>query len=131
MRLRAFCEARNLKAGTVSAYINRHKDIKDNCKRVNKELELNNKALSLLSEKYPLPEPIQVIQGVDPEEYEKLQLLLANTQEKLDRAYDRIEAYEEKLISYNETLAKLEAKEDELSRFKLSIFGLYRKRKTT
>ena len=66
MYLVDFCEVRNVKPNTVSAYINKHKDVFDGkVEREGKKMWLTDAAIDLLEKKYPLPQPIQMVQ--DPE----------------------------------------------------------------
>lgn len=73
MNLTAFCESRNVKTNAVANYIARHPEMFEGHIIKNGNIsELDDVAFQYLDEKYPLPQPVQVINGVNPEEYQRV-----------------------------------------------------------
>ena len=73
MNITEFSESRNIKVQAVSNYISRHPKLFDGHTSKEGNLTiLDDAALELLDKKYPLPQPIQVINGVDSEEYQRV-----------------------------------------------------------
>lgn len=81
MTITEFAESRNVEAQAVSRYLVRHPAEKASCRKVGKTLELSEEALELLSKQYPMPKPVQVVNGVPHEEYEAVQKKLDQTRE--------------------------------------------------
>lgn len=119
MKLQEFAESRNVKSGTISAYVNKHKDeFKGHFKRVGKEIDFDEIALKLLDKKYPTPKPIQVIE--DTESREKLletQQLVIDLQNKLIESSMKVA-----LAEHQQAL--LESREQEVSELKDEIKAL-------
>ena len=67
MKIQEFAELRNLKVNTVHAYLNKHKEILEDCFRDGKYLCINedSKGFELLCKKYPLPQPVNVIEDIE------------------------------------------------------------------
>lgn len=70
--VKSFAEERNLEKDTVSQYIRRHREFDGHTRIEKKDMYLDSVALELLDKKYPLPKPVQVIQGIPLEEHEEL-----------------------------------------------------------
>lgn len=100
MKLTEFAKARNIDNQRVSRYINRHKDIfKCTVHKEGKEIILDDEAVEILNEKYPLP--TQII--VEDNELAKKNLQLT---EELKEAYKYISQMEHQL---GENVALIEA----------------------
>ena len=67
MKIQEFAESRNLKVNTVHVYLNKHKEILEDCFRDGKYLCINedSKGFELLCKKYPLPQPVNVIEDTE------------------------------------------------------------------
>lgn len=122
MTITEFAESRNVEAQAVSRFLSRHPEQKQNCRRVGKNLELSDEAFEFLSQQYPLPKPVMVVEGVPHEDYEKLQEKLSSVQEQLAKAKDimlemkdRISENEKQLIQKDADLKLLESKESLLN----------------
>ena len=109
MTITEFAESRNVEAQAVSRYLVRHPEEKASCRKVGKTVELSEKALALLSEQYPLPKPVQIIQGVPHEEYEAVQKSLSDTQEQLSKSKDILLAMKEAISEKEKLLIQQEA----------------------
>lgn len=120
LKISDFAKSRNVNYDTVRRYIKRNPDIfKDHIGKAN-NIELDDEALKILDEKYPLPSPVEVIQ--DTERVNHLMERLADLQEKLIFALEQNallqqENAELRLIQYKQELLEddLHGKEKELS----------------
>ena len=66
MTIKEFCQSRNVSQNTVSMYMSRNKKLfQGHKKTIGKTVQLDSTAIELLSEKYPLPEVIEVIEAPD------------------------------------------------------------------
>lgn len=106
MTITEFAESRNVEAQAVSRYLVRHPQEKASCRKVGKTIELSDEAFELLDKQYPLPKPVQVINGVPHEEYEAVQKRLDETKDLLLAMKDAI-AEKEKLLIQQEANVKL------------------------
>ena len=97
MTITEFAESRNVEAQAVSRYLVRHPQEKASCRKVGKTIELSDEAFELLDKQYPLPKPVQVINGVPHEEYEAVQ-------KRLDETKDLLLAMEDKSSFMEKTL---------------------------
>ena len=109
MTITEFAESRGVEAQAVSRYLVRHPEEKANCRKVGKTLELSEEALELLSKQYPLPKPVQIIQGVPHEDYEAVQKSLSDTQEQLSKSKDILLAMKEAMAEKEKRLIQQEA----------------------
>lgn len=110
MTITEFAESRNVEAQAVSRYLVRHPKEKESCRKVGKVVELSEEALALLSKQYPLPKPVQVIQGVPHEEFESVQKKLDQTRELLIAMKDAVAEKEKLLIQQEANVRLLEDK---------------------
>ena len=102
MNISDFARSRSVDPQAVSRYILRHPELQKLTTRVGKTVELTPEAEHLLNEVYPLPQPVQVIQGIPTEEYETLQKKYAAALEKLSQVQEaRLE--DQKRIAAGET----------------------------
>ena len=106
MTITEFAESRNVEAQAVSRYLVRHPKEKASCRKVGRTIELSDEAYELLDKQYPLPKPVQVINGVPHEEYEAVQKKLDETKDLLLIMKDTI-AEKEKLLIQQEANVKL------------------------
>lgn len=73
MNITEFSESRSIKVQAVSNYISRHPELFEGHTTKEGNLTiLDDAALELLDKKYPLPQPIQIINGIDSEEYQRV-----------------------------------------------------------
>ena len=64
--LSKFAESRGVKQGTVSKYINRHSEMFEGHTEIKgNAMLLDDTAIDILDEVYPLPKPIEVIQDIE------------------------------------------------------------------
>lgn len=76
MTIKEFCQSRNVSQNTVSMYMSRNKKLfQGHKKTVGKNVLLDEVAISILSEKYPFPETIEVVEAPDAELKEKIMQL--------------------------------------------------------
>lgn len=102
-----FAEERNVDRNAVSQYIRRHgEEFKGHTKVDGHNLYFDEDAFVLLDVKYPLPKPVQVINGVPHEEYEAVQKKLDQTKDILIALKDAI-AEKDKLLIQQEANVKL------------------------
>lgn len=106
MTITEFARSRNLKEQTVFKYLYRHNLEYD------KSTGLTEELLNVLEEKYPLPRPVQIIQGLDPEEERRLRMELEATQKALNAAKDKIIELTEK----SSKIELIELKNDDLTK---------------
>lgn len=105
--LTKFAESRNEKADTVRKYINRHKEQFEGHFEVNgHQMLIDEKAVEILGEVYPLPKLVEVVNGVDPMEYAEVLKQKSDIQNELTSLQN---LYREKigLISQAEATMKL------------------------
>ncbi len=102
MTISEFARVRGVEPQAVSRYLSRHPEIKDLTTKEGKSVVLSEKAMELLEKQYPLPSPVQVVQGVPQEEH--IALL-----KKLQEKQDAYEALQEKMIGMSAKLAQAEA----------------------
>jgi TolA-binding protein len=126
MTITEFARARNVQAQTISIYIKRHEKLfKGHTSKAGKTIELDEVALKILDEKYPLPKPVEIIE--DTESREKLikaQELIIQLQDKLNQAQSKIAQAEAtqllledrtiQLKKADERIEKIEAESQEL-----------------
>lgn len=148
MTITEFARNRGQQAQTISRYISRHdKEFAGHTKKVGKAVELDDAAIALLDSAYPIPKPVTVINGVP--EADHLQAL-ARKDEQIQQLQSKIISMQEQLNVLTVESADLKAKallledkdkqlqreqeradqsEQELKKYKKTIFGLYKKDK--
>lgn len=110
MTITAFAESRNVQAQAVNRYILRHEDkFAGHTKKVGKSIELDEVALSILDEKYPLPRPVQLLNGVDPVEYQAILKEKADAVSDLAEARNIIIMMKDKMMEDQKLIAQAEA----------------------
>ena len=118
MNLSQFAEGHGIKINALSNYISRHPEIQEHIKKEGKNTELLPEAVRLLEAVYPIPKPVQVVQGVPREEHDLLQKKYDAVMEKLARIQEeRIEEHKKyALLEASQSL--LEVKTEELDKTK-------------
>lgn len=103
MNITEFASARNEQSQTISIFIKRHPEqFEGHTRKVGKTVELDEVALEILEKQYPLPRPVQLINGVDPEEHKAVM-------EELNKAQRTIIGLQSKITDYSLQIAKAEA----------------------
>ena len=102
MNISEFARSRGVEPQTVRHYVNDHEDIKKHTKKVGKTVELSDEAIELLDKIYPLPRPVQLMNGVDPDEHKAVQ-------DKLTAAQEFIIKLQNKMMEDQKLLAQAEA----------------------
>lgn len=117
MNISEFARSRGIEPQTVRHYVNDHEDIKKHTKKVGKTVELSDEAIELLDKIYPLPRPVQLVNGVDPDEHKAVQ-------DKLTAAQEFIIKLQNKMMEDQKLLAQAEAQkillEDRESQLKIA-----------
>lgn len=72
MTVKEFAQSRNVEPGTVYVYISRHPEIREHTIKTGQVTELDEVAVQRLSEQYPAPKPVYVVNGVPQEEHDEL-----------------------------------------------------------
>ena len=109
-----FAKQRNVKADTIATFIRRHPEVfEGHVKQQGNRMILDEKAEEILDEKYPMPKPVVIVNGLDLEEERELKakleealLLLARSESRradLEKALAEqkglIESYESKVLA--------------------------------
>lgn len=104
MTVTEFLAGRTVERQAVTRYIERHpEEFANHTSKNGKEIVLDDVAVEILDKKYPLAKPVQVIEGVAPEEHEKLY-------KKYTAALERLEAFSEWKADQIQLLAESEQK---------------------
>ena len=102
MNITEFASARNEQSQTISIFIKRHPEqFEGHTRKVGKTVELDEVALEILEKQYPLPRPVQMLNGVDPEEHKAVMDKLASAQEYIIKLQDKM-MEDQKLIAQAE-----------------------------
>lgn len=127
--LTLFAEQRNEKPDTIRKYINRHMEEFEGHFEINgKQMELDEVAVELLEQKYPLPRPVQVVNGVDPDEYADALKKISQLQEAVIKLQQARQEDLQKLAAAEATQILLEDKEEALRELK-EEYGAERKKR--
>ena len=107
MTITEFAESHNLQSQTVSRYISRHPELfEGHTQAKGKNVILDAAAIKLLEEKYPVPKPIEIVNGI-PKEQHYAALLEKETEiKKLQAA---IIDLQRELQESNKTLADVQS----------------------
>ena len=120
MTISEFAASRGKQPQVISRYINRHpEDFKDHTKKTGKAVDLDDRAIEILSEKYPLPKPVTVIQGVPKEEFEELQQenrMLGRKLEASQEAYIKLLSEKQQLELQMKDLLLLEGQVEDFEK---------------
>lgn len=109
MNISEFARSRGIEPQTVRHYVNDHEDIKKHTKKVGKMVELSDEAIELLDKIYPLPKPIQIMTGVDPDEHKRVQTELEIIRKKYDATLEKITVLQDKMMEDQKLIAQAEA----------------------
>ena len=109
MNLTEFAASRNIKINALSNYLSRHPEIKKLTFKTGKETELTDEAIDLLDKIYPLPKPVTVINGVDPEEHKAVVDKLSSAQENIIKLHETVEQLKDKVNENEKLIAQAEA----------------------
>ena len=105
-----FLKGREVKPNALSNYITRHPELfEGHVKREGKNTFLDDEAVRLLEEKYPLAKPVVIINGLSQEEERELR-------EKLQRTQEMLVAMQNELVN-----TKLQLAEKEKAEFLLEL----------
>ena len=105
MTITEFATSRGQQAQTISRYISRHdKEFAGHTKKIGKSVELDDAAIELLDDAYPLPKPVTIINGVPEEEHMKA----------LAQKDEQIQYLQSKIISMQEQYSNLVIESAEL-----------------
>lgn len=109
MNISEFARSRGVEPQTVRHYVNDHEDIKKHTKKVGKTVELSDEAIELLDKIYPLPRPVQLLNGVDPEEHKAVVDKLSSAQEYIIKLHETVEQLKDKVNENEKLIAQAEA----------------------
>lgn len=115
MNITEFATSRNKTVGAISNYISRHKQqFKGLTRKEGNTIVLDDEAIEILGRMYPVPKPVQVINGVPEEEYRKKMEELEQARKDLLAAKDLVISLQNQI---NENQLKL--KDAEMDKLKL------------
>lgn len=158
VNLTEFCESHDVRINAVSNFIQRNDEIKKHVFKKGKNTILDEEAFKLLEKKYPIPKPVQIINGIPETEFYKQ---LEEKDKKIQLKDETIQQLQAKIIQLqnekadlmlinkdfeNQTLLleqnnriqstenakkdeEIKDLKDEINKFKPSIFGFYKKEK--
>lgn len=110
LNISEFLKGREVKPNTLSNYIARHPEqFEGHVKREGKNTFLDDEAVRILEEKYPLAKPVVIINGLSQEEERELR-------EKLQRTQEMLVAMQNELVN-----TKLQLAEKEKAEFLLEL----------
>ena len=115
MNITEFAKSRNLKPQTVYRYISRHPEYEKHTSKNGKEVVLDSTALNMLEKKYPVPKPIELIQGVPQEEYINVLTKLKEAQKVVGELQNRLLEAQEQIATAKATELLLEDKTKRIS----------------
>ena len=121
--LTSFAESRNEKPDTIRKYISRHKDeFEGHCSFNGTKMELDNTAITILDEVYPLPKPIEIIEDTESRrELIKAQQLIIQLQQKISEQSMALAQAEATKLLLEDKEEQLKEKKDELAERKEEI----------
>lgn len=110
MNITEFASARNEQSQTISIFIKRHPEqFEGHTRKVGKTVELDEVALEILEKQYPLPRPVQLLNGVDPEEHKAVVDKLSSAQEYIIKLHETVEQLKDKVNENEKLIAQAEA----------------------
>lgn len=122
MYIAEFASSRNVDSQAVQKYVNRHEEeFKNHVFKNGKYLNLDDEAIKILDKTYPIPKPVQIINGVDPNEYENLQKQLISAKDLVIALKDQIQAQTEKISVGESAKLLLEEKKNQVSELKSEL----------
>ena len=105
MTITEFAKSRNIEPQAVSRYLNRHEELKKQCQKEGKNLILSDDVLRVLDEKYPIPKPTIIMNGVPEEEHRDALEKLLKAQELIIQLQN--ELTDQKLLQAENEAQKL------------------------
>lgn len=105
MTITEFAKSRNIEPQAVSRYLNRHEELKKQCRKEGKNLLLTDDVLRVLDEKYPIPKPTIIMNGVPEEEHRDALEKLLKAQELIIQLQN--ELTDQKLLQAENEAQKL------------------------
>ena len=139
-----FAISRNVQPQTVMKYLQRHKkQFEGHIKKNNRITILDEVAIELLTKKYPLPKPIEVVVDVDTlkeladarkelnalykelSNYKALEQMCNALQLEVEQSNGKVEHQAKEIQRLSNEVA---IKDHELSKYQKTVFGLYRKK---
>ena len=121
MNISEFARSRGEEPQTVRHYINDHPEIKKHTRKNGKSVELDEEAIELLDKVYPLPRPVQLVNGVDPDEHKAVMDELKNAHKTIIGLQSKITDYSMQIAKAEATQLLLEDKEKELQSVKTDL----------
>lgn len=87
--LKEFSSQRNVDRYAVAQYIRRHRELFEGHTEIkNNKMYIDDEGVELLGQKYPMPKPVYVVNGVEPEEHQRVVQQLQMALESLQKAQD-------------------------------------------
>ena len=113
MKTSEFIKGRRVERQALTRYINRHSELfADHIVKNGKEIELDDVAVEILNNKYPLQQLVQIVE--DTESIKKL----AAANEKIAKLQEVIGQQKELLLKADNQIQLLEYKKDEFEHYK-------------
>lgn len=120
MKIGDFLQGRLVERQAVTRYIERHsEEFEGHISKIGREIVLDDVAIQILDKQYPPPKPVEVINGVDPKAYEKLDKECQEWHKKYTAALEEmipLKAENERLIAEKESQIKLIQMKNELDK---------------
>lgn len=115
LNISEFLKGREVKPNTLSNYIARHPELfEGHVKREGKNTFLDDEAVRILEEKYPLAKPVVIINGLSQEEERELREKLQRTQEMLVAMQNELANTKLQLAEKEKAEFLLELKEEKI-----------------
>lgn len=115
LQIQDFIQGRNLNYDTVRKYIKRNEKLFDGHIGKRNNIILDDYAVDLLEKKYPLPNPVEVIQDTESrEQLIKAQQYIINLQRELQNKTIELNDYEVKQRLLEDSNCKLKEREEDL-----------------
>lgn len=124
MTITEFAKSRNIEPQAVSRYIGRHEEFEGHISvnpKNGKEKILDDIAIELLDKKYPLPKPIEVIEGVEPKEYQKVVNSMLELQELNNKMQEQLLDAQELIAGATAQKLMLEDRDRQIQELKAEI----------
>lgn len=124
MTITEFAKSRDIEPQAVSRYIGRHEEFKGHISvnpKNGKEKILDDVAIELLGEKYPLPKPIEIIEGIEPKEYQKVVNSMLELQELNNKMQEQLLDAQELIAGATAQRLMLEDRERQIAELKAEI----------
>ncbi|MCB5374130.1 hypothetical protein LIP36_11080 [Amedibacillus dolichus] len=119
MKTSEFLQGRDVERQALTRYINRHPELfKNHIKKDGKEIDLDDEAVAILDEVYPLIKPVELINGVPKEVHIQLQNELIKTQKENSELMKALLKVNEQLAIANTEKLLLEEKAKQFEELK-------------